>query len=913
MATFLAVPLKQTQEVELIKPLRSFIQNTFSQVEPDDYNHALNEFSKLRNLMIAKSVDKHESALEVLYRYYDQLCAIENKLPIAENQIRVNFKWRNAFDKESLFGGKQILGIASGAYEKVCILFNIAALQSQIAEVQNHDSDEGLKTSAKYFQMAAGIFGHLKDIVLSHVQQEPTPDLSPDTLNALSALMVAQAQEAIYRKAAADKMKEAMVAKIAHQCSELFSDAMKLMQLASLKDLWPKDWLPLVACKQAAYHGMAEFYQGCVAQQHKTYGEQIAHLQKANELLTAAQSRGGAAFAFKNEQGRIQRELQAARKDNDFIYHDKIPDLKTLPAIGKAAIAKPTAFPTKPMSEKFTDLFEKLVPIPVYEALSAFDNRKTQIVNTEIGRLREQTQLMNSILASLNLPAALEDLSGQKVPQSVIEKAQQIKDIGGIQFLNKLMNDLPELLQRNREILNECIKMIDDEESSDKQLREQFKERWSRTPSDKLTQPMRDESMKYKQILDTAINADRIVQEKFQKHKQAIDLLSKSPGEIEKALPSGGGAHASESSGVVQKLRKLMEDVETIKAEREVVENEFKEAKFDMTSKFFSALASDGAINEEMLSASELDRIYGPLRQQVNESLQKQDSVMSQVQTANMEFCQAKASDQSGAQREAMLKDLAAGFDMFMELKSNLEEGTKFYNDLTPLLVRLQNKISDFCFARKTEKDELMTDLQKSIANQPTGPAPPPPSYQNPSATTQNRAPPARPPPPQFSTASSGPPPTATTPSGAPSSQAGPPPYSSAPSGAPNAGAYSYTGGPAPPPYMSGSHPSAPPSQPASQNYAGSGQPSWGNAPYPQAGGGYQGMPMPSMPSGFNPYNPYMQYPQQPQQGFPNQGYPQQGYPQQYPGQGYPQQQQQQQYPQQGYQQQQYPQQNQWR
>ena len=41
-----------------------------------------------------------------------------------------------------------------------------------------------------------------------------------------------------------------------------------------------------------------------------------------------------------------------------------------------------------------------------------FENRRVEIVNQEIGRLREATQLMNSVMASLNLPAAIEDLSG---------------------------------------------------------------------------------------------------------------------------------------------------------------------------------------------------------------------------------------------------------------------------------------------------------------------------------------------------------------------------------------------------------------------------------------------------------------------------------------------------------------------
>uniref|UniRef100_A0A8C4LF53 BRO1 domain-containing protein n=1 Tax=Equus asinus asinus TaxID=83772 RepID=A0A8C4LF53_EQUAS len=666
MASFISVQLKKTSEVDLAKPLVKFIQQTYPNggEEQAQYCRAAEELSKLRRAALGRPLDKHEGALETLLRYYDQICSIEPKFPFSENQICLTFTWKDAFDKGSLFGGSVKLGI--------------------------------------------GAFLHIKETVLSALNREPTVDISPDTVGTLSLIMLAQAQEVFFLKATRDKMKDAIIAKLANQAADYFGDAFKQCQY---KDTLPKEVFPILAAKHCIMQANAEYHQSILAKQQKKFGEEIARLQHAAELIKTVASRYDEYVNVKEFSDKISRALTAAKKDNDFIYHDRVPDLKDLDPIGKATLVKSTPV-NVPISQKFTDLFEKMVPVSVQQALAAYNQRKADLVNRSIAQMREATTLANGVLASLNLPAAIEDVSGDTVPQSILTKSTSVIEQGGIQTVDQLIKELPELLQRNREILDESLRLLDEEEATDSDLRAKFKERWQRTPSNELYKPLRAEGNNFRAVLDKAVQADGQVKERYQSHRDTIALLCKPEPELNAAIPSANPAKTMQGSEV----------------------------------------------------------------------------------------------------RRCIL--------MWV-----------FYNELTEILVRFQNKCSDIVFARKTERDELLKDLQQSIAREPSAPSIPTPAYQSSPAAGHAPTPPT--------------PAPRTMPPTKPQPPARPPPPVLPANRAPSATA--------PAPVATGTTTPAPSQTP-------------GSAPPPQAQGppyptypGYPGYCQMPMPMGYNPYA-YGQY-----------------------------------------------------
>ena len=291
----------------------------------------------------------------------------------------------------------------------------------------------------------------------------------------------------------------------------------------------------------------------------------------------------------------------------------------------------------------------------------------------EIAQLREATQLLNGVLASLNLPAAIEDVSKGELPPSIKEKAAAVKARGGLEEVDKLLNELPDLFQRNREILDETDRILMAEEESDNKLREQFKERWTRTPSTKLNTFWKDNISKYRTIIQNAMDADNKVRVKVKQHRDKIHLLCSSESEISKSLPSGSGS-VNFDSPPVRRLRDLMNQVEAIKNEREVIESELKTTPFtEMKMKFLSALAKDGAINEAALSAESIGEIYGPLRKQVRESKSRQESIVADIQKAHQEFMASnRGSSVGGSSRDTFMSELAAAHDAYFEVLANV-------------------------------------------------------------------------------------------------------------------------------------------------------------------------------------------------------------------------------------------------
>jgi hypothetical protein len=230
------------------------------------------------------------------------------------------------------------------------------------------------------------------------------------SLNMLSTLMLAQAQECSWRKALIENVRHGAIARLAIKLSDFYLTVAEIASDDTVVSLFPPSWALQMRTKAHYFEAIAQHRKGIECAQNGKFGEQITRLQLSDAALKKVQQDIAANQSFwgstpnLNEallrdvndlQELIADQLATAIRDNDSIYMDVVPSASQVAAILQFEIVKPIVpiIVSDPFNEmdltgddpkKLKPLFTKLVPFAVHQAISVYVDRKDLLLKIDI-------------------------------------------------------------------------------------------------------------------------------------------------------------------------------------------------------------------------------------------------------------------------------------------------------------------------------------------------------------------------------------------------------------------------------------------------------------------------------------------------------------------------------------------------
>lgn len=365
MAGFLATPQKRTEPLSFKESLEQVLGVSVDAETRNAFGRALKQLDALR----IDAVSGHQrlaigvSLEEALSRYLDGLWSLESLLP--PQKLCVQSTWKNAFSSGTIITYHTYFTSDILSFEKACALFNLAACHSRrAAELAESMNQDDLREANRILQRGAGVFQYIRHVSQVASMTGMTTDLLSDTLQSLEKLTLGQAQECVYLKAYSDNSSPGILAKLSQACADLYETSWKYMKK---QQPCSDQWSYVIQFKEFAFKGLAQYHQAQVDHAEKRVGDELARLQLAMEMFVKANKYANyitiLVFGthWKKQAAAIELEFKKRHRENDYVYKERVTELKDLPAIPAVLLAK-TIPPEFPLTSE-EPLFDQFKPI----------------------------------------------------------------------------------------------------------------------------------------------------------------------------------------------------------------------------------------------------------------------------------------------------------------------------------------------------------------------------------------------------------------------------------------------------------------------------------------------------------------------------------------------------------------------
>ncbi|CCM00095.1 uncharacterized protein FIBRA_02122 [Fibroporia radiculosa] len=142
MPNQLSIPFKKTWEVQVRQAVRAYILKNYTDTHPDAFRWDVNRWETLRREAVGTLV--HFDRVKTVVGYHAQLVYILTKLPA---DIGLEIPYAPAFNPSALPET-----LSNLVFERAVVLFNLAALYSQLAGSEDRSGPQGLKQAILHYQ-----------------------------------------------------------------------------------------------------------------------------------------------------------------------------------------------------------------------------------------------------------------------------------------------------------------------------------------------------------------------------------------------------------------------------------------------------------------------------------------------------------------------------------------------------------------------------------------------------------------------------------------------------------------------------------------------------------------------------------------------------------------------------------------
>ncbi|KJZ71849.1 pH-response regulator protein palA [Hirsutella minnesotensis 3608] len=708
-SSILSLPFRRSTHMTLSTTIRQYINTKYDQ-HPDMFKQDLEVVDALRRDAVDVR-EPHPSGIKKLQAYAGQLIWMGGKFPI---DIGAEFTWYPALG----YNTERPLVRNNLKYELMNILYNLAALYSQLAANSSRSTPEGLKFAAHHFNLAAGVMEHIQNEVLPELRMsDPPDDMDAHTLEALAQLLLAQSQECSWQSGVMNNLKDLSIAKLAARVSDLYNLA---AEAAVRSEAISSAWIHHMTAKHHHFAAAAQFRAARDCLEKRKYGEEVARLRDAVACVTDGlkETRGGyLSKTIQEDLSALKRiaedDLKRSEKDNDMIFLNPVPpksELKILDRFNMAAAKVPpqVASPFDYLGDKAEfgpALFSRLVPFSVHMAISIYEERRDRIVNHNIiQELEALTEKAHALLSSLGLPGSLQALEKPLgLPPSLVQHAEELRQGDAIGRVHKSFDDIDKLRAADLAIFEAGKAALEAEKDEDERFRRKYgTDRWARP--DSLSDPqgakLWSHASEIEGYFQSSVSSDSIVRDKFAASEDLLRVLCGPDRELMNFVPSSTQRETGpELKSSVGKLRSAYNDVLRLESRRRKKVERLRESarKDDIKpdilreaarlERNYPSTAIVPAHFEDFFE-KRLDRLYEPELEGMDKEAEEQEALLASVERANREFDsqRRKVSDRGLREREQALQKLDSAYFKYKEVVSNLEVGRKFYNDLSKIV-----------------------------------------------------------------------------------------------------------------------------------------------------------------------------------------------------------------------------------